>query len=545
VIRENIARLSDVEKMALSMWWAIDGPFELGSVCSGTDCPVLVLQEIQKVCKDVLGPSIDELQRHNIITVHEATALKRGGNKLDMKHAFSCDIAPEVREFQRTMFPDLPVLFKDVRDLKAGAAINVTKGDDQTEKVDVPTFSVLTGGFPCQDVSIRNKYHPKNKAIIKSRTGRTASAFGGITDLLKERSKPGARVRKPCNLIFLEQVRGIASPPTTEEQDEDGNTIKKKWTIHESNLSTCLLEMKECGYFCVPTLQDPRNYGTPQSRARFWIPGIRMGMMEDIKMIPTDAHRWIGELLRRFGGHGMTPGSKLLLAEDHPLIMEMVLAAKDRSFPWEASAQEKEKVSQCKWKKKHAQEFAAKIHSLPVMTQAQLDEAKKLPGFRAMVKRQMDVYVLATGSETFPATKECRFIDISQSIGRARECMTPEVLACASPRQEVWISDRSRFLHGLESLAFQGIHYQDRHHEAGGNFSSDALAKLAGNAFHSGCMAATVLATMIAVGVALLQSRGMQFVAGSADGAISLAAPLLQRSDTDLDAFWDQEQSQF
>lgn len=64
---------------------------------------------------------------------------------------------------------------------------------------------------------------------------------------------------------------------------------------------------------------------------------------------------------------------------------------------------------------------------------------------------------------------------------------------------KLWATSRCRQLHGLEGLRHQGIFLSET---SAGNFSSDLLADLAGNSFHTGCCLAALTCQLCVLAVA-------------------------------------------
>ena len=106
---------------------------KVGSMCSGTDSPIAVLQNLEKAL----------------------------GGKLKVEHSFSCEYAPRKQAWIRENFPNLEILFKDVTELKKNKVVNVlTK-----ELVEVPKVDILIAGFVCKSVSTENNQRMDHKNI--------------------------------------------------------------------------------------------------------------------------------------------------------------------------------------------------------------------------------------------------------------------------------------------------------------------------------------------------------------------------------------------
>ena len=99
----------------------------------------------------------------------------------------------------------------------------------------LPDFDIVTGGFPCQDVSIAG--------LRDLSKGRTKSIFK-LLDIIK--------IKKP-KYVLLENVEGILSML-------DGELIKE-----------IIRFLKKCGYAVSYKLLYSKNHGTPQNRPRVFI----------------------------------------------------------------------------------------------------------------------------------------------------------------------------------------------------------------------------------------------------------------------------------
>jgi hypothetical protein len=101
-------------------------------------------------------------------------------------------------------------------------------------------------------------------------------------------------------------------------------------TVHSSNLAMCLrLLESETNQFAFATLLDPRSFGTPQSRPRYWIPAINLSLMEALQVSKSEVYKWSIHFLERFNDFGLVPLSDLLFAAEHPTVRDLLLAAKD------------------------------------------------------------------------------------------------------------------------------------------------------------------------------------------------------------------------
>ena len=102
---------------------------------------------------------------------------------------------------------------------------------------DLPDFDLLTGGFPCQDVSNAGK-----RDLSKGRT-----------NLYREVIRI-AEAKKP-QYILLENVKGLVSMEVNERK-----------LIHQ-----IASDLRKIGYDVLYKLMNSKDFGTPQDRSRIWI----------------------------------------------------------------------------------------------------------------------------------------------------------------------------------------------------------------------------------------------------------------------------------
>ena len=128
-IMDNYNRLVEVlstdEVESINKQWSIAPPLRIATVCSGTDAPILALEQLLSV----LNKDKDE--------------------KIQMKHIFSCENSKFKRDFiEQTTNPN-NLIFNDVVELSSG------KGQCHDGKVrTVPDdFNVLIAGTECVDFS--------------------------------------------------------------------------------------------------------------------------------------------------------------------------------------------------------------------------------------------------------------------------------------------------------------------------------------------------------------------------------------------------------
>ena len=152
-------RLSIAGKHGL--WLALEffGCLPVGTVCAGTDCPVLALQVIRQVGEAVLNPVFGQ-----------------AGFKVD--HKFSSEIDAKKRELLEDVV-NPPQCFGDVDEMGSEKAKNYKiKPGGQLELV--PRVRLLVGGFPCKDVSALNTTRMSHRVGVFELSGKTGGTFGKI-----------------------------------------------------------------------------------------------------------------------------------------------------------------------------------------------------------------------------------------------------------------------------------------------------------------------------------------------------------------------------
>lgn len=526
LMKQMLGRLSSLELEGLRIFWRVAGPIKLGSVCAGTDSPVLVFSAFALACKQIFDSRLQ-------------SNLPSDTEKITVVHSFSSEINPAKREFLMDVLSSLKVLFGDVTTLPTGSGKDFVTGNEEHL---VPRCSTLVGGFPCKDVSSLNGNRKANRRVVQNKQGKTGSTFNAIVDLIKSWESPAGsqvdhldemeeistsfqKLQQGLLFCFFENVKGLATAPTIVETDESGNQTHKKLSIHESNLAACLHQLEaECRMFTIAALVDPRSWASPQSRARYWMPGAHEDVLAAAKLKKQEFHRWVGDLLLRMSDHGMTPLDSFLLADDHPVLKMDKRDITQQPLPWERNEPSE---SSEKWPMQHLESSLAS--GSPVAPLLDLKSLGSIDKIRALRKRQFDMMVVK--GVRFPEASR-RIIDVSASCSRAK-ISGPESPGCCVPNMDKWLTDRLRFIHGQESLALQGIHYAGSHSKLE-EYTSAFLKDLAGNAFHTGCLGAMVVSTMTAVGVGCLRASG-GVLPPCPSSMRSLAEPLEVESDVDLD----------
>ena len=150
----------------------------VGSVCSGTECPVLMCAKLSKMCR-----------RHGI--------------PMDLLHSYSVELNPKKRVFLMKMMPcSHAPLFGNLLNLKYGVCRNM-RLPSGSDKIPVPGCFIFYGGFPCADVSSYNMHSSgiDNTSCVSLGSLRTGSCFNAIIDhLTAEEPKAKPMIRPALSL---------------------------------------------------------------------------------------------------------------------------------------------------------------------------------------------------------------------------------------------------------------------------------------------------------------------------------------------------------
>lgn len=194
-----------------------DRSMNLGTMCSGTDCPVDCLE----ASSSVIG---------NLCV----------GQPLPMHHVYSAEKNKAKREFLHRAYPRLPRLYRDMTECAEETAFCDKAGC----YVEVEPCWILAAGFPCTTVSNLNKdaATASNRNTINSGSGATGSCFRTIFEYVSKKRPP---------VLILENVLGLLRNGQAEAVIE---TLKPHYHIK---------------YYQLCTLQ----FGLPQDRRRIWFLG--------------------------------------------------------------------------------------------------------------------------------------------------------------------------------------------------------------------------------------------------------------------------------
>ena len=127
---EKLQRLTEKESPGLLLPPALlaERTMRIGTMCSGTDAPVIVAKALERT-------------------------LRQHGSKVGFEHAFSVEFDAKKQEFLRANFPDCGLLFADVTHMGRQRNFDVLSGKPQPIPGDL---DLLVAGFSCKDLSMMN-----------------------------------------------------------------------------------------------------------------------------------------------------------------------------------------------------------------------------------------------------------------------------------------------------------------------------------------------------------------------------------------------------
>ena len=251
-------------------------PLVVGTMCSGTDAPILALEEISNWVE------------------HHTT------NELHFEHAFSAEVEAFKQAFlEKTYQP--PVIFRDVVEL-IDAMLDETPMATNAYGAKVPVrthIDILIAGTSCKDFSKLNK----NKKTL-SDDGESAETWKGV--------KSFVAVAKPL-IVILENVKGAP------------------W-------ERMMVEYEEIGYETAGVHVDTKNFYLPQTRQRGYMVCFDKIRMEEVGLASLGS-KW-QTLMKDFQRHASCDVSSFLMPTDQIFAKEQTYADETkRDHEWTKCAE--------------------------------------------------------------------------------------------------------------------------------------------------------------------------------------------------------------
>ena len=507
---------------ALREYVIAKGIVTIGTMCSGTDAPMLASTAIQEVFQDVFAGSTWQAQQ-----------------------LWASDNSEPVHILlDKVMSP--PLIFDDCTTLKRGLAWDILSGSYR----EVPPPMLLVAGFPCQDVTrlAQTSKDPSKRQDVLDGKRRTGSVFQeGIVDFITSRC--GQRLEA----TILENVVGMC--------DVGKGT--------RSVLDWVCTELEKVGQYVFVFQICPSDFHFAARRPRLYLVVLPQESLSPMTAQQAD------EFLQTAMDKCVAAGAKepvsaqdAILEENHVVVQQykMELERKDRRQEQQPKSTAKAKRAKAKAKAAHVKtllttkgkkkEWAETGH-IEYYVRHGIDgwwekstpsEAtlRSHPSLRALLPRELDILRVAYKFkvELGPEAVQ-RFIQVQGSIGRTQK--NTQQMMTISRNMRCFDTSRLRLLLGVEGLHFQGMHFGERHKKltptdatASSNcgFSNHCLMGLAGNGMHVWCVGAALLCTIRL----LAEAQHRRRVAATAEQASSFKrwrASSFQRCASDwLDIVW-------
>lgn len=419
----------------------------IGTMCSGTDAPVLVARALER-------------------------ALKPEGSQLAFDHVFSVEYDSRKQEFLKANFPGCPLLFRDCTQMGRKRALEVLSKKPQP----VPgNLDILVAGFSCKDLSMMNSYRKTLQEM-----GQSGSTLRGVLDYV-ERYRP--------KLVLLENVWAIA----------------KSNSIGFRQVELVLEGLKARGYAAGYRLMNSCDYFLPQIRHRIWMWAIRISetspaSLEESKVLREKADFATSQVESRY--------NDLLVALEEPCALHFEDYMLDDDHPrvkahfqWMKS---KERKAVLKKRRGAKQDWLEKYDSHRTRNDYQYDRpytsVRDSDFLQVLNEREKELIDLKCLDIMNEQGKDPRVVpmlwELSQSVERVPGVRVrrdrQNYATCILPGM-LWHSSRHRWVLGIEKLALQGIFAEDLKDI---DFPEKLLGDLAGNAFTTSVCAANLIAIL-------------------------------------------------
>lgn len=438
------------------------GPHDIGTMCSGTDSPLLVLQAISAALR-----------------THSACGWAPA-------HSFSAEKDAKQREFLNQMFEgSLTRLFDDCTNFSEGACMCSLLG----EVTPAPATGLLYAGFPCQDVSQANPSSKRRRADVCSGKLRTGIVFKyGVCNYIRQHSP------YPLQAAILENVVGLARGFGDDHDDSDITS-----PTSPTPLDWVAQEISDLGQFFFVFQSDPRDFGFAVSRPRLWMIAIPASLFDGV-MTRDEAQSLLQDYIDSSCSAGWAQPvcfefvslreDSLLLSRLRDECAQLPLVTCDALTHHRRGRAQRTTCMDLQMK--HCEK-----HGVWDMRSSGIpgpDVQQMWPTLRQLSPTEFDLLRVKAKVSEFPE-KSLRVVNVNDSIHRAScrsagsGCMTVTTSA------RCYLTSRCRIMTGVEALTTQGIHYNDFQDRLQ-LFSDRMLLDLAGNAFHCWCCTAATLATL-------------------------------------------------
>ena len=199
-------------------------PFlKVGTLCSGSDFPVMVLRRFNELLLDAYGKDIK------------------------LSHEFSCENVDWKIDFIRSNLSPKR-LFNSLFEMKNRTAHDVITGCMQR----VAFVDILLSGFECDDIASVNNKRKRNAMCCATGEGRTGGTLHGVLDFVI--------AHRPM-IVILENVLNLAKKFDPKEQA----------AVIRSNLDYISRRLQQMGYVVAFHELHSSSHGVPHEKARIYI----------------------------------------------------------------------------------------------------------------------------------------------------------------------------------------------------------------------------------------------------------------------------------
>jgi site-specific DNA-cytosine methylase len=432
----GIERMPYAVRQALLSEGHATNPISMGTMCSGSEAPVLVMRAWAAAMEK------HTQKQHRIV------------------QGFSVEINKKKQTFIAEMFgQEVGALYADVNDVATKAFVpDLLRGGSPTKVAEVAR---LFAGFPCQDVSHYNQNRKQHKQVVMIGEARTGKVFQSLVKYA---------VRAGPQALLLENVMGLM-------------TVYKDSTF--SNLDYCVAALEQIGMFVFVAKLNPAMFGVPVTRDRLYILCFPLEALEKAGINKPQAARILQHLLDPLVTVEARDFDEYLLPESHPAIA--TLRSEAALMP-EPRASKRLKLNTGKWAEAQAQLMEERGLEWWVSPVPHSSVFVEFPLLKNITYRQFDI--LRLHGFQFPDERG-RQIDLGQSGQRAKVHEKTRS-SIVTPGCSIYLGSRCRFAHGIECMHMQSIHYGSNHQHLA-KYLEPLLRDLAGNAWECTCAASMVI----------------------------------------------------
>ena len=417
----------------------------VGTMCSGTDAPILALRRLLKFLRD---------------EYHE---------EVQFDHVFSCEIEVDKAAFIRRN-ADISLIYRDVRQMAFGDKASTHYGAEH----DIPTdLDVVIAGFSCVDFSSMN---PNPKTLRE--LGESGDTFQAIRLFAKTNNPKFLILENVVNAPWKAAIRP-AFQPTPDETGED-----PFWHDHP-------------GYAAVSGIFDTMDFYLPQSRNRGYMILINRLLIHDADSV---VQRWF-PLMQQLSKRASVSAEAIFLKADDPrlqhardqIIRDGRSGARSNVVEWILSSARHDAYRK-KWNLGN---------SRPILKwteggTCQPREHTWALWIKRQVQRIKDTIEINTLRNItrfgFDSEYKLRIWNLSQNIDRDLDKMSWGIVECLTPTGIYYNTLRGGPMVGMECLSLQGLPIDEM---LLSRETDKELVNLAGNAMSSTVVAAAVLAGII------------------------------------------------